>query len=124
LQSGRFINKLVNDRLEFYQTTDAEKLLNDKNLKAVWNLSREEPGEYKNKFLDDMAITNTMIASVYDSTGREMRENDTIIVKFDDLDRDRILDTMNESMNLLGTMRKLQHNNGIELMNPLPNVEF
>ena len=125
MQTGRFINKLVNDRESFFQTDGAEKLLNKTNFMTVWNLSNQGPGEYENKFLDDMAITNTIISIVAESGGRIIHENDTIIIKFDESDREQILDMLIERLNLLRTMSKLQHNNEeLVLMNPLPEVKF
>jgi len=124
MQTGRFINKLINDRLEHYQTEGVENLLNPNNLALVWNLSKEEVGEYENFFLDDMAITHTVITNNHDSSGRALHENDTIIIKFDILDTETILAALNSHLNLLNRMSQYQKNNSNQLKNPLLEVEI
>jgi len=123
MQTGRFINKLINDRLEHYQTEGVENLLNPNNLTLVWNLSKEEVGEYENFFPDDMAIAHTVITNNKDSSGRIVHDNDTIIVKFDASDAERILKILNNTLDLIGIMRWHQTNN-LELKNPLAEVEI
>jgi hypothetical protein len=119
MQTGRFINKLENDVLTYYQTSGLENLLTPQNLKAVWNIN--EQGEYFQCFPDEMALALSSVTLAVDSGGRQIVNNDTVIVKFDFSDRETILGALKYS--LLPRMKQVQ-NNGEELKNPLSEVKL
>ncbi len=123
--TGRFVNKLVNDRLMFYQTdgdNGPEKLLNPRNLAEVWNLGKEKPeGEYFKRFPDDMAFTYTVISYSYDSSGRPCADNDTVIVKFNGGDSDKILGLLETKYEYARRMKQATQTHEV-LTNPLREV--
>ncbi len=121
MQTGRFVNKLENDALAYYQTEGVENLLSKETLAKVWNINT--PGEYFQSFPDEMALALSTVSHTTDSGGRSIVNNDTIIVKFDFSDREIILEALKNHLSLLPRMKQLQ-NNGEELKNPLTEVKL
>ena len=121
--TGRIIvNKLVNDRLMFYQTEGAEKLLNQTNMAVVCNLSKERgPGAYFLKHPDDMAFTYTVITANFDSSGRYVGENDTVILKFNGEDGGKLLNVLEDHFHYSERMKRVSQVHEV-LSNPLPEV--
>lgn len=119
MKTGRFINKLTNNILAYYQTNGVEALLNKKNFETVWNTC--ESG--KTIFPDDLAVASTVITPNFDNAGRMIFANDTIIVKFDYTDTQTILQAlMGNGMQLNNRIDTYQAKNSFELKNPLPPV--
>jgi len=116
--TGRFINTLHKNVLAYFQTDKCETLLSKENFKTVWNLTQS--GHHY--FIEDLAITNTIITPEFDESGRMILSNDTAIVKFTQDDLPLILEILNDHLNVLGKLRVIQ-GNGVELTNPLPNPE-
>lgn len=122
--TGRFINKLVNDRLMYYQTEGAEKLLNQANMAVVWNLGKEKgPGSYFLKHPDDMAFTYTVITSNFDSSGRYVGENDTTILKFNGEDGCKLLNILEDHFHYSERLKRVSEVHEA-LTNPLPEVSL
>lgn len=107
MKTGRFINKLHNDILAYFQTQDCDQLLTDQNFKALWNTNQS--GTYA--FPDDCAFAYTTITPEFDSGGRMILANDTVIVKFEPDDYEQ-------------KIREYKENNGGVLCNPLPEVKL
>jgi len=127
MKTGQFIQTIDHqlDRNVEYVTVNVDQLLQSKNFKFVWNLARTEgAGTYINKFPEDMALTRSIIEYDYDSTGREIFKNNTIIIKFDSSDRLNILDILDKTLNLFTKMETYQQNNNTHLHNPLPDVKI
>ena len=121
MKTGRFINKLRNNILAFYQTDGVESLLNKHNFEEVWNLRQSG----KTVFTDDLAIASTIITPAFDNAGRMIYSNDTVIVKFDYSDTQNILEALlGNGMNLDKRLNEFQSKNGFELRNPLPPVNI
>ena len=119
MKSGRFINKLRNNILAFYQTDGVENLLNKKNFEAVWNMQQSG----KTIFTDDLAVASTIITPAFDNAGRMIFANDTVIIKFDYSDTQNILEALlGNGMQLTSRIDSYQAKNGFELKNPLPQV--
>jgi len=113
MKTGRFVNTVTNKTLSYYGTRGWEDLLNEVNVGVLWNLDHSEV----NYFLDDLAITDTVITPEFEGN-RLIYANDTLIVKFD---------TVKELLEYTGLEQKLksyQRNNGHSLKNPLPDVEL
>jgi hypothetical protein len=129
MQFGRLINKLHNNALANYQTENFEKLLNSKNMQAIWNAN--QPGA--NFFPDDYAISYTALTPEFDAHGRMIIANDTVIAKFDrteltDLllpnEVQALLQRALNSYQLVNRIATYQGKNGVELKNPLSPVNL
>ena len=121
MKTGRFINKLRNNILAFYQTDGVESLLNKRNFEEVWNMRQSG----KTVFPDDLAVASTIIKPEFDNAGRMIYANDTVIVKFDYSDTPAILDALlKDGMQLNSRLDAYQSKNGFELRNPLPTVNI
>lgn len=126
MKTGQFIQTIDHqlDRNIEYVTVNVDQLLQSKNFKTVWNLARQEgTGTFINKFPEDMAITRSVIEYDYDSTGREIFTNNTLIIKFDSTDQQEILNILEKTLNLLIRMETYQQNNTPN-HNPLPEVNI
>jgi len=113
MKTGRFVNTVTNKSLSYYGTAGWENLLSEANMAVLWNLDHSEV----NYFLDDLAITDTVITPEFDGN-RMIYANDTVIAKFE---------TVKELLEYTGLSEKLkayQRNNGHSLSNPLPEVHF
>ena len=129
MKTGRFINRLdKNNILQYLGTQGFDQLLTRENMQSVWNATSS--GE--NVFKDDLAITNTIITPDFDGS-RVIYANDTIITKFEAADlfnfltpdeKAILLQRANQTYNLTARMQNAQHNNGVELKNPLPSVQL
>lgn len=115
MRTGRFVNKLVNNTLAFFQTEGCENLLSKRNLETVWN--QDTSGE--NIFSDDLAITYTVITPEFDNCGRQILANDTEIVKFDYTDTKMLLEAI--SGKFIAKMQSHQ-TNSLKLTIPLSQV--
>jgi len=121
--TGRFINKLVDDRLEWFQTEGADRLLNETNMMEVWNLGKVKPqGSYFTTYPDDMAFTYTTLTYDYDSHGRRTINNDTVIVRFNGSDGELILKLLENTEHFSERMKAYQANYQNGFRNPLPDV--
>ena len=113
MKTGRFVNTVTNSSLSYYGTKDWERLLSEPNIAVLWNLDHSEV----NYFLDDLAVTDTVITPEFDGN-RMIYANDTVIAKFE---------TVKELLEYTGLPEKLRtypRNNGGTLSNPLPEVEL
>jgi len=127
MKTGQFIQTLDHqlDRNIEYVTVNVDQLLQSKNFKLLWNLARQEgSGTFINKFPEDMALARSIIGYDYDSTGREIFTNNTIIIKFDATDSPDILEILDKTLNLFSKMETYQQNNNVSLHNPLPEVKI
>ena len=106
MKTGRFINKLHNNVLAYFQTQGCDSLLTAENFKALWNVDRS--GIYP--FPDDFAFAYVTLTPEFDSGGRMILANDTVIVKFEPQDFEELV-------------KRFKENNGT-LSNPLPEVKL
>jgi hypothetical protein len=106
MKTGRFINKLHNNVLGYFQTEGCDTLLSDENFKALWNV--DHSGIYE--FNKDMAFAYVTLTPEFDSGGRMIMANDTVIVKFEPEDFEE-------------QVKVYKQNNGA-LSNPLQEVKL
>ena len=127
MRTGQFIQTLDHqlDRNIEYVTVGVDQLIQSKNFQFLWNLARQEgAGTYINKFPEDMALSRSVIGYDYDSTGRELFTNNTVIIKFDKDDQQNILEMLNKSLNLFSRIESFQKDNSKTLRNPLMEVKI
>jgi len=122
--TGRFRQKLVNNSIEYYQTTGAENLLSTNNLNQLMSHYKDGKGEYWDTFKKDLALAYTKVVPSNDDAGRQMFDTDTIIIKFTKKDYSKLLDIAIKHYNLFGRMVVYMQKNGDALGNPLPEVKI
>lgn len=119
---GRIINRLEDDVLHYYQTKGVEYLLSKENFEQVWNIGKlEGAGTHTRMFLEDMAISRSVITANWDSSGRLVLDNDTIILKFTVEDQELLLTTIVQKLNLFDKLTEIQNAPLEAFHNPLPN---
>lgn len=122
--TGRFVQKLNNNVLDYYETVGVEDLLSPANMTCLMSRYKDGEGEYTDTFKDDLAIAYTKVTSSADDSGRRTFDTDSIILKFTPKDFANMLDPVIRHYNLYGRMMKYLQANGETLRKPLPVVKI
>lgn len=121
MQTARFVSKLVDNIEQNYQTvSDPTDLLRSSNLSQLSDYVKHGTGIYIDTFIDDMALTRTIVTSDVTDEGRIFYNLDIAVVKFDAKDKQLILDLFKDRF--LGQLA--QEQNGGKLANPLPELKL
>jgi len=122
MQTGYFKSKLV-DNIEQNECSENWKtLLNKKNTTTLWAFPQQQGvGFYEQTFPDDMAIASMLVTLTFDDGGRSFLNVHAVVTKFDGSDRELIITTLTEKLDLFSKMR-MTLNNGHTPKNPLPQV--
>jgi len=121
MQTARFVSKLENNiECNFQTVSDLSSLLRSSNLSQLSDYTTHGVGIYIDTFIDDMALTRTIVTSDITDEGRIFYNLDIAVVKFDAKDKQLILDLFKDRF--VGQLAQAQ--NGDILTHPLPELKL